>query len=60
MKASEAISFTVPGNSRDPNYKSYVPQVTEEMVRDVIAKLNMKVKSQVIVDLVMGRYTLVN
>ena len=43
-----------------PNYKSYIPEVTEEMVRDVIAKLNMKVKSQVIVDLVMGRYTLVN
>ena len=39
-----------------PNYKSYVPKVTEEIVRDVIAKLNMKVKSQVIVDLVVGRY----
>jgi len=39
-----------------PNYKSYVPKVTEEMVRDVIAKLNMKVKSQVIVDLVVQRY----
>ena len=39
-----------------PNYKSYVPKVTEEIVQDVIAKLNMRVKSQVIVDLVVGRY----
>jgi hypothetical protein len=39
-----------------PKYKSYIPEITEEMVRDVIAKLNMKVKSQVIVDLVVGRY----
>ena len=39
-----------------PNYKSYIPEVTEEMVRSVIARLNMKVKSQVIVDLVVQRY----
>ncbi len=38
------------------NYKSYIPEVTEETVKDVISKLNMKVKSQVIVDLVVGRY----
>ena len=37
-------------------YRAYIPEVTEEIVRDVIAKLNMKVKSQVIVDLVVGRY----
>ena len=43
-----------------PNYKSYVPKVTEEIVRDVIAKLNMKVKSQFIVDLVVGRYELIS
>ena len=43
-----------------PNYKSYVPKVTEEIVRDVIAKLNMKVKSQVIVDLVMERFTAIS
>ena len=40
-----------------PNYRAYLPEVTEEIVRDVIAKLNMKVKSQVIVDLVVGRYS---
>jgi hypothetical protein len=39
-----------------PNYKSYIPEVTEETVKNVIANLNMKVKSQVIVDLVVGRY----
>ena len=39
-----------------PNYKSYIPEITEDMVKDAIAKINMKVKSQVIVDLVMGRY----
>ena len=39
-----------------PNYKSYIPEVTEDMMKSVISKLNMKVKSQVIVDLVMGRY----
>ena len=42
-----------------PNYKSYIPEVTEEMVRDVIAKLNMKVRSQIIVDLVEGRYKMI-
>ena len=41
------------------NYRVYLPEVTEEIVRDVIAKLNMKVKSQVIVDLVVGRYSLI-
>ena len=39
-----------------PNYKSYIPEITEDMVKDVIAKINMKVKSQDIVDLVVGRY----
>ena len=42
-----------------PDYRAYLPEVTEEIVRNVIAKLNMKVKSQVIVDLVVGRYSLI-
>ena len=42
-----------------PNYRAYLPDVTEEIVRNVIAKLNMKVKSQVVVDLVVGRYSLI-
>ena len=41
------------------DYRACLPEVTEEIVRDVIAKLNMKVKSQVIVDLVVGRYSLI-
>ena len=39
-----------------PNYKSYIPEVTEEKVRAAIAKVNMKVRTQVVVDLVVGRY----
>ena len=42
-----------------PNYRAYIPKVTEEMVRNVIEKLNMKVKSKVVIDLVMGRYSLI-
>ena len=42
-----------------PNYRAYIQEVTEEIVRNVIQKLNMKVKSQVIVDLLMGRYNLI-
>ena len=39
-----------------PNYRSYIPELTEKAVREVLDKLNMKVKTQVIVDLVVGRY----
>ena len=39
-----------------PEYKEYLPKVTEQMVKKVISKLNMKVKSQVIVDVVINRY----
>ncbi|MBQ9921845.1 MAG: hypothetical protein IJO52_06640, partial [Clostridia bacterium] len=39
-----------------PEYREYLPVLTEETVRDVIAKLNMRVKTQTIVDYVMGRY----
>ena len=42
-----------------PDYRAYIPTVTEEMVRNVIEKLNMKVKSKVVIDLVMGRYSLI-
>ncbi len=41
-----------------PAYRSYLPTVTEDTVRNVIASLHMKVKTQEIVDLVMGRYHL--
>lgn len=40
-------------------YREYLPVLTEETVRGVIAKLNMKVKTQTIVDYVVGRYALI-
>ena len=42
-----------------PEHRDYLPVLTEEAVRGVIAKLNMKVKTQTIVDYVMGRYALI-
>jgi hypothetical protein len=42
-----------------PNFRSYIPQVTEEVVKDILNKLNMKVKSQLIVDLIMKRYNMI-
>jgi len=42
-----------------PEYRAYVPTVTEEIVRNVIEKVNMRVRSQVIVEWVIGRYKLV-
>ena len=39
-----------------PEYREHLPQVTEQMIKNVISKLNMKVKSQVIVDFVIKRY----
>ena len=42
-----------------PSFTEYIPEITEATVREVLDKLNMKVKSQAIVDLVMGRYRLI-
>lgn len=39
-----------------PQSRSYIPKVTEEIVRDVIIRLNMKVRTQAILDFVMTRY----
>lgn len=41
-----------------PEYKEYLPKVTEEIVRKVIADLGMKVKTQTVIDFVMARYEL--
>ena len=43
-----------------PNFRSFIPQVTEETVKIILSKLNMKVKSQLIVDLVMKRYNMID
>lgn len=42
-----------------PEYKEYLPKVTEQMIKTIIGKLNMKVKSQAVIDLVMSRYELI-
>ena len=45
--------------SEYPNYRKYIPKVTEQMIATVIEKVNMRVKSQVVIDLVMNRYKLI-
>ena len=42
-----------------PEYKRYLPTLSENTVRTVLAKLNMRVKTQAVVDIVMGRYKLI-
>ena len=42
-----------------PEYKEFIPELTEQTVRKVIGKLGMKVRTQDVVDLVMGRYALI-
>lgn len=42
-----------------PEYKAYLPTVSEETVRTVIKEIGMKVRTQPIVDLVMSRYEMV-
>ena len=42
-----------------PEYKECIPKVTEQMIKKVITKLNMKVKSQVVVDFVINRYQVI-
>lgn len=39
-----------------PEYKEYIPKVTEQLIKKVINKFNIKVKSQVVINLVMSRY----
>lgn len=40
----------------NPEYKKYIPEISEQTVRKVLSKLNMKVRTQIIVDTVVGRY----
>jgi hypothetical protein len=42
-----------------PNYREYLPSVTEEVIREVIAGLNMRVKTQAVINIVAGRYELI-
>ena len=43
----------------NPEYKDYIPTLTEQTVRNVITDLHMKVRTNDIVELVMGRYELI-
>ena len=42
-----------------PEYREYLTEITEDTVRDVIAKIRMRVKTQSVVDIVMGIYNLI-
>ena len=42
-----------------PEYRKYLPELTEDVVCKAVDKLGMKVRVQTVVDLVMGRYGLV-
>ena len=42
-----------------PEFKEYIPHLDEDIVKDVLAKVNMRVKSKEIVQLVMKRYELI-
>lgn len=42
-----------------PKYRQYLPTLLEDTVRTVLEKLNMRVKTQTVVDIVMGRYKLI-
>lgn len=42
-----------------PSYRQFIPDLTEQNVRDVIDRLNMKVRTQTVVDLIMERYALI-
>ena len=42
-----------------PEYKKYIPEINKVLVRNIIDKLNMRVRTQEIVNLVIGRYELI-
>ncbi len=42
-----------------PEYKKYIPVLTEDIICKVLDKINMKVRTQVIIDLVMARYNFI-
>ncbi len=44
----------------NPEYKKYIPTLTEQTVRDVIANLHMRVRTNEVVELVMKRYEMIN
>ncbi len=42
-----------------PEYKKYIPELSEDTVREVISEIGMRVKAKEVVDLVMRRFELI-
>ena len=42
-----------------PEYREVIPEVKEELVRETIAKVGMRVRTQDVVDIIMSRYELI-
>lgn len=42
-----------------PNYRGYIPEISESIVWGVINKLNMRVKSVVVVNIILNRSKLI-
>ena len=42
-----------------PQYRKLIPEITEELLADILRKLNMKVRSKDIINLVMSRYNFI-
>ena len=42
-----------------PDYKKWIPAISEDTVRNAVQAVNMRVKTEVIVKYVMGRYALI-
>lgn len=46
--------------NKHPEYNRFLPRIKEEVVRQCVDELNMKVKKEEIVQLIMSRYKLIN
>ena len=42
-----------------PQYRKLIPEITEELIVDILRKLNMKVRSKEIINIVMSRYNFI-
>lgn len=42
-----------------PQYRKLIPEITEELLADILRKLNMKVRSKDIINIVMSRYNFI-
>jgi hypothetical protein len=42
-----------------PQYLKQIPEITEELIANILRKLNMKVRSKAIINIIMSRYSLI-